>query len=157
MISIVCCSIGLPCRDVSIEQCSCEELVARFGLVVWHFVTRPVDSTERQVAVLTHLATAQSVVHDDILIPGGMEVLCTSPVDCERDSLSTDPVARVISIAVDQGDLDPLAKEVSQILQPGRPRVVAYTPESPRHGRAALGPVQRHPERPLDPRLMQVP
>jgi hypothetical protein len=64
---------------------------------------------------LPDLAVLRSV-HREGLVPGGGELLGVGVVECERDSLSAEPVANVVCVAVEEVDAKALIEQVLEVL-----------------------------------------
>jgi hypothetical protein len=84
-----------------------------------------VDSSEREVAVLSHLTSNIRVIHNNISIPGVSERGCVGVRDSQRQQLASIPIAGVVSVTIDQGDFNAFFEEIRQIFLPTRARIIA--------------------------------
>jgi hypothetical protein len=104
-----CCAVGHivgsdffgTCSNVEAADCSIEESESSNWLVVWDFVSRFVDSSEREVAVLSCLTVLNTVdLHWGVA--SFAELGCTWMISSETDCLSAEPVADIVGVTVDK-------------------------------------------------------
>jgi len=145
-------------RNVQVEQRAAEDLVRCVGLVGWDLVSRLIHAAEREVAVLPHLPADVGRVGLDVRVSRGAEFPGMGVLDIQADLLPADPVARVVAVAVDEGDFDSGIQDISQIVEVSPhvgPGVVTYRGEGVVHAVDGLGEVDGDSQRALDPVLIQ--
>lgn len=94
-----------------------EDLVCGFGLIGWNFVPSLKDTTEAEIAMLTHLATYVGGIDGDIGVACCCEFLGLVVRDIEGYVLATDPIADPVSVSVDEGDFDATVQDVGEIFE----------------------------------------
>jgi hypothetical protein len=101
--------------DILVEGDPIEDLVCRLGLVVRHGVTGVEDAGEGETADLSCPAADVGAVRLDLGVAGFGEDATGDGVgvDVEGDLFAAEPVALVVSVAVDEGCLGPVVEEAA--------------------------------------------
>ena len=92
-----------------------EDGEGRKWLIEWNFMSRLVDASEREVAVLSCLAVLDAI-NRHRGVASFSELGCVCVIRREGDRLTTKPVANVIGITVDQGHSDGAVQDDLEIV-----------------------------------------
>lgn len=96
-----------------------------FWLVPGNIVPCIKDTSKRQPTVLLDHATDVAIVDSNLLIAGLSVLLCACPVGSQGKLLYAEPRASVVSIAIDERNLDATVKQVLDVLETSATKDVA--------------------------------
>lgn len=103
-------------RNIQTRDRALEVSQSALGLVIRYFVARFVDASEREVSALAGFSILDAAV-DERFVAGGEEFGFVGVVQCLRDGLTTEPIADIIRIAIQQGNSNPTRNNLLQVDQ----------------------------------------
>ena len=92
-------------RNVKFVDCSIEDGKCGDWLIIWDLMTRFIHARKREVAILSRFTILDSVDHHGCVF-GGSEFRRICMLCLQTDSLSSKPVANIVSVSIDERDTD---------------------------------------------------
>lgn len=110
---IICDNLAAICNDNVIQDTS-EVLQRSRRLVVWNFMPSFVDPRKAEVAIFAHLAVLNAV-NKERAVAGSVEGSLIGVIDCKRNCFAAEPVANIVSIAVEECNADAVAENFREV------------------------------------------